>query len=77
VATVSFNFKGVPASEISHYLDRQWGICTRPGLHCAPEAHKTLGTFPQGTVRFSLSWFNTEDEIDTALRALKAYALWR
>jgi cysteine desulfurase family protein len=73
VATISFNVKGTTASDISYYLDSEWGICTRPGLHCAPEAHKTLGTFPKGTVRFSLSYFNTKQEIDTAIHALKSY----
>jgi len=73
VGIVSFNIKGVMSSEVSHYLDTEWGICTRPGLHCAPEAHKTLGTFPQGTVRFSLSYFNTQEEIDTAILALKCF----
>jgi len=73
VATISFNVKGATASDISHYLDTEWGIYTRPGLHCAPEAHKTIGTLPKGTVRFSLSYFNTKSEIDTAINALKSY----
>lgn len=73
VATVSFNVKGATASDISQYLDSEWNIYTRPGLHCAPEAHKTLGTFPNGTVRFSLSYFNTKEEIDIAIRALKSF----
>ncbi|MEW6378280.1 MAG: aminotransferase class V-fold PLP-dependent enzyme [bacterium] len=73
VAVVSFNLKGAMASEVSHYLDREWEICTRPGLHCAPLAHQTLGTFPHGTVRFSLSYFNTEREIDIAIKVLKSY----
>ena len=73
VGIVSFNIKGVAASEVSHYLDTEWGVCTRPGLHCAPEAHKTIGTFPKGTVRFSLSFLNTAEEIDIAVHALKSY----
>ena len=73
VATVSFNIRGATASDVSHYLDTQWGIYVRPGLHCAPETHKTLNTFPQGTVRFSLSCFNTAKEIDTAITALKSF----
>jgi cysteine desulfurase / selenocysteine lyase len=73
VATVSFNIMGSPASDISHYLDTRWGICARSGLHCAPEAHKTLNTFPRGTVRLSLSCFNTEEEIDIAITALKSF----
>lgn len=51
-------------------LDEQYGILTRTGLHCAPFAHKTLGTFPIGTIRFSFGWWNTHEEIETALRAL-------
>ncbi len=73
VATISFNMKGATASDVAHYLDVSWGIYSRPGLHCSPEAHKTLGTFPRGTVRFSLSCFNTVREIDTAIDALKSF----
>jgi cysteine desulfurase / selenocysteine lyase len=73
VATVSFNIKGATASDVSYYLDTNWGIFVRPGLHCAPEAHRTLDTFPKGTVRFSLSCFNTTEEIDTAITALKSF----
>jgi cysteine desulfurase / selenocysteine lyase len=73
VATVSFNIKNATPSDVSHYLDTQWGIYARPGLHCSPEAHKTLNTFPRGTVRFSLSCFNTTKEIDTAITALKSF----
>jgi cysteine desulfurase/selenocysteine lyase len=73
VATISFNIKGASASDIAHYLDAEWGICSRPGLHCSPEAHRTLNTFPRGTVRFSLSCFNTTQEIDTAVKALKSF----
>jgi cysteine desulfurase / selenocysteine lyase len=73
VSIVSFNIKGASSSDVSHYLDAEWGIYTRPGLHCAPEAHRTLNTFPKGTVRFSLSYFNTLQEIDIAINALKSY----
>lgn len=55
-------------------LDEQYGIMTRTGLHCAPFAHKTLGTFPVGTIRFSFGWWNTHQEIDAALQALSAIA---
>ncbi|MCL6582697.1 MAG: aminotransferase class V-fold PLP-dependent enzyme [bacterium] len=77
LAVVSFNLEGAMPSEVSHYLDRKWQIYTRPGLHCAPQAHQTLGSFPQGTVRISLSYFNTEQEIDTAIEALKSYVCTR
>ncbi len=51
-------------------LDDEYGIMTRVGLHCAPNAHKTLGTYPSGTIRFSFGWATTEEEIDYAVRAL-------
>lgn len=53
-------------------LADEWGIETRPGLHCAPLAHKTLGSFPQGALRISVGYFNTESHIETALRALES-----
>jgi len=52
-------------------LADEWGIETRPGLHCAPLAHKTLGSFPQGALRISLGYFNTEEEVETLLKALE------
>lgn len=73
VATVSFNVRNATASDVAHYLDSEWGIYVRPGLHCSPEAHKTINTFPKGTVRFSLSYFNTKEEVDVAIQALKAF----
>lgn len=63
---VSFNYKDIDPAEIGFYLE-QHGIKTRCGLHCAPLAHKTIGSFPKGTVRLSLSYFNTIEEIDYAL----------
>lgn len=57
-------------AEVAFELEREWNIMTRVGLHCAPVAHQSLGTFPQGTVRFSFGATNTEEEIDTALEAL-------
>jgi len=69
-ATVSFNIAGVEPSEVGLRLDEEYGIMCRVGLHCAPTAHKTLGTFPDGTVRFGLSAFNTMDEVEAALVAV-------
>lgn len=60
---VSFTIKGKSSSDVAHILDDTYGICTRPGLHCAPSAHKTIGTFPDGTVRLSIGPFTTKDEI--------------
>jgi cysteine desulfurase family protein len=68
---VSFNIDGLMPSEVALSLDEQFGIMSRPGLHCAPSAHRTIGAFPEGTVRFSFSCFNTEDEINFALNALE------
>ena len=58
-------------AEVADRLANEFGVLTRCGLHCAPNAHKTYGTFPQGTVRFSFNSSNTELEIDIALKALK------
>jgi cysteine desulfurase family protein len=73
---VSFNLAGAVPSEIGLILDQSFGIMARTGLHCAPSAHKTLGTFPAGTVRFSFGWFNTRAEVDLALNALTQIAAW-
>jgi len=73
-ATISFNIKGWAPSEISLRLEEEFGIFCRVGLHCAPAAHKTIGTFPQGTVRFGLSYFNHEEEVDQALQAVQYLA---
>ena len=62
-AVVSLDFPNRDNAEIAYLLDSKYGIMTRCGLHCAPCAHKTLGTFPQGTVRFSFGFFNTMEEI--------------
>ena len=56
---------------VAYELAEKYGIATRVGLHCAPNAHKTLGTYPTGTLRFSLGWHNTAEEVATALAALK------
>ena len=58
-------------SQAAYELDADYGIQTRVGLHCAPSAHETLGTYPTGTIRFSFGWWNTEAQVDLALKALK------
>jgi cysteine desulfurase family protein len=73
-ATVSFNITGVEPSEVGLRLDEEYSILCRVGLHCAPAAHKTLGTFPVGTVRFGLGAFNTLEEVETALEAVRQLA---
>lgn len=67
---VSFNLAGLMPSEVGYLLDQRWEILCRVGLHCAPAAHRTLGSFPTGSVRFSWGSANTLDEIDFALAAL-------
>lgn len=67
---VSFNIDGMTPSDVSYYLDERFNIMSRPGLHCAPSAHRTIGTFPYGTVRFSFGLFTTEEEIDAAVKAI-------
>jgi len=69
-AIVSLDFLGKDNAEVAYRLDSEYSIMTRCGLHCAPNAHKTLGTFPQGTVRFSISHFNTITEIDYAVECI-------
>lgn len=73
VAVVSLDFtdQGLDNSLVAYQLDEGWGIMTRCGMHCAPRAHKTLGTFPQGTVRFAFGMKNTQQEVDTCLSALE------
>lgn len=73
-SVVSINIGDEDSSEISYILDSVFDIATRSGLHCSPLAHKTLGTFEQGTVRFSIGYFNTKKDIDKALDALKNIA---
>ena len=70
-AVVSINLEGWSCSDLARVLDSDYGIMTRSGLHCAPRAHRTLGTYPVGTVRFSFGWFNTLGEVDLVLEALK------
>jgi len=74
VAVVSFNLAGLLPSEVALLLDERYDIACRPGLHCAPAAHRTLGTFPAGTVRFSLGPFNTAEEVDRAIQAVSSLA---
>jgi selenocysteine lyase/cysteine desulfurase len=74
-ATISFNVAGLEPSEVGLRLDDEYDIMCRVGLHCAPAAHRTLGTFPAGTVRFGLGAFNTANQVDTALQALREIAI--
>lgn len=70
VAVVSVDFPGRDNAEVAYHLDKYYGIRTRCGLHCSPAAHKTLGTFPRGTVRFSPGHLTTKAEIEHTLTAV-------
>ncbi|NLX83159.1 MAG: aminotransferase class V-fold PLP-dependent enzyme [Clostridiales bacterium] len=70
----AFNIAGMDSGAVSQLLDEQYGIMTRPGAHCAPLWHEAMGTREQGAVRFSFSCFNTQEEIDMAIAALRAIA---
>lgn len=69
-AVVSITIDGMDPASIAYELESTYHIMTRVGLHCAPRAHQTLGTYPEGTVRFSFGYANTLEEVDMALSAL-------
>ena len=69
-AVVSITIDDMDAASIAYELESKYHIMTRVGLHCAPRAHQTLGTYPEGTVRFSLGYANTLEDVDAALSAL-------
>ncbi len=68
---VSLDFIDEDNGEVAYILSSSYGIMTRSGMHCAPSAHKTLGTFPRGTVRFSFSHFNTREEVHYTVECIK------
>ena len=72
VGVYSLDFLRSDNGEISYRLENEYGILTRCGLHCAPDAHRAFGTFSKGTVRFSFSPFTTEDDIDRTAEAITA-----
>lgn len=72
--TISFNLEHRTCSEVTGILSDQYNIMSRQGLHCTPLAHKTIGTFPHGTVRFGFSLFNTKEECDLAIQSLQKIA---
>lgn len=71
---VTLNIRDYGSSEVADALAQQFDIATRSGAHCAPRMHKALGTEEQGAVRFSFGWFNTEQEADAAILAVKELA---
>ena len=70
-AVVSIQTPEIDMSQVAWQLDNEYGVMTRVGLHCAPSAHKTLGTYPAGTIRFSFGPENTKNELDFAIQGLK------
>ena len=70
-AVVSIQTPEIDMSQVAWQLDNEYGVMTRVGLHCAPNAHKTLGTYPAGTIRFSIGPENTKNELDFAIQGLK------
>lgn len=71
VGVIALDFANIDNAEVSDRLEQEFEILTRCGMHCAPSAHKSLGTFPQGVVRFSIGYRTTEAEVDCALRAIQ------
>lgn len=69
-SAISINFKNIDSSEVAYTLDSEFGIMTRTGLHCAPLAHQTIGTYPSGTLRMSLGYFNDEKDVSYTLDSL-------
>jgi len=73
-AIVTLNIRDYDSAMVSDALSEDYGIATRAGAHCAPRLHQALGTTAQGAIRFSISWFNTEEEIDKAIEAVAELA---
>lgn len=71
VGVFAIDFTGFDNADIAFSLESEYGVLTRTGLHCAPSAHKSLGTFPQGVVRFSIGHATTQEEVDTVLNAIR------
>ena len=72
VGVFSLDFLDRDNAAVTFELEQRFGILVRCGLHCAPAAHKTLGTFPKGTVRFSLGYANRSADVDAAIDAIRA-----
>jgi len=71
IPVVSFNIAAMDPASVALELDERYKIMSRSGIHCAPSAHKTIGTYPMGTVRFSFSYFNTQEQVAKAGEAIK------
>ncbi|MGD8321042.1 MAG: aminotransferase class V-fold PLP-dependent enzyme, partial [Gemmatimonadota bacterium] len=74
VGIVTFTVAGVDPSTLARRLDDEWGVQGRPGLHCAPECHRLLGTWETGALRLSVGWASSEEDVDRALEGVEALA---
>jgi cysteine desulfurase / selenocysteine lyase len=74
IGIASLNVEGVPCATAARLLDDEWGVMTRAGLHCSPASHRSLGTAPEGTLRFSWANDTTDGDIDVAVEAVRAIA---
>jgi selenocysteine lyase/cysteine desulfurase len=74
VGIASLNIDGTPCATVARLLDDEWGVMTRAGLHCSPAAHRSLGTAPEGTLRFSWGYDTSDRDIDVAVEAVRAIA---
>jgi selenocysteine lyase/cysteine desulfurase len=72
VGVVTITTDRLDPGSLSTALDREFGVCTRSGLHCAPEVHRLLGTLETGALRFSLGWASTEEDVDQAIRGVES-----
>jgi selenocysteine lyase/cysteine desulfurase len=74
VGILSINIEGIPCATVGRLIDDEWHVMTRAGLHCSPAAHRSLGTAPDGTLRFSWGFDTTDEDIDVAVEALRSVA---
>jgi len=74
VGVLSFNLRNADPLTVGNVLDEVFGVMVRTGLHCAPQAHRSLGTFPRGTVRVGIGFFNTEQEVDYLCESVRSMA---
>jgi selenocysteine lyase/cysteine desulfurase len=75
VGIASLNITGMPCATVARLLDDEWGVMTRAGLHCSPAAHRSLGTAPEGTLRFSWGYDTSDIDIDIAVEAVRSIAV--
>lgn len=75
VSVISFNISNMDPAEVGNWLEQRFGVSCRVGLHCAPSAHRSIGTFPEGTVRVSPGYFTTRSEIRSFISAVESMVM--